>query len=210
MKDAKKENKKEVPVTDAPVAEATPAAAEAVDAPAESVESMDADPVDFERLATELDERIAETQTLRDQLVRTHADFDNYRKRTARDLEHLRKTATEALLKELLPVVDNLERALGHSDALANGLAEGVQLVLNQLRDVLAARGVEAIAGTGEPFDPNVHEALAHMPSETHPADTVAEVFQRGYRIGSYVLRPAQVVVSSGSPAAGAAAQEQQ
>lgn len=158
------------------------------------------EPVDIEQLATELDGRIAECQTLRDQLVRLHAEFDNYRKRTARDTEHLRKTATEDLIRDLLPVADNLERALGHSDDTTNGLAEGVRLVLGQLRDALSARGLEPIPSVGEAFNPKVHEALAQMPSATHAADTIVEEFQRGYRIGNYVLRPAKVIVSSGQP----------
>lgn len=158
------------------------------------------EPIDIEQLAAELDGRIAECETLRDQLTRLHAEFDNYRKRTARDHEHIRKTATEELIRDLLPVADNLERALGHSDDTTNGLSDGVRLVLGQLRDALSARGLEAIPSVGETFNPKVHEALAQTPSATHAADTIVEEFQRGYRIGNYVIRPAKVIVSSGQP----------
>jgi molecular chaperone GrpE len=158
------------------------------------------EPIDIEQLAAELDGRIAECQTLRDQLTRFHAEFDNYRKRTARDTEHLRKTAAEDLIRDILPVADNLERALGHAEDTANGLAEGVRMVLAQLRGVLSARGLEPISSVGEAFNPEVHEALAQTPSVIHAPDIIVEEFQRGYRIGNYVLRPAKVIVSSGEP----------
>ncbi len=158
------------------------------------------EPIDMEQLAQEVDSRTAECATLRDQLTRLHAEFDNYRKRIARDNEHLRKTAAEDLIREILPVADNLERALAHAEDTANGLAEGVQMILGQLRGVLAGRGLEAIPSVGEMFNPKVHEALAQMPSQTHAQDLIIEEFQRGYRIGNYVLRPAQVIVSSGQP----------
>ena len=145
-----------------------------------------------------LEERTEECAALKDQLLRGRAEFDNFRKRTARETENIRKTAAAALLQDLLPVLDNLERALAHAEDTTNGLNEGVQLVLGQFHGVLKNRGVEAIPATGESFDPHVHEAIAQLPSADHPAHTVMEEYERGYLMGGQVLRPAKVVVSSG------------
>lgn len=139
----------------------------------------------------------------RDQLLRTRAEFDNYRKRVARDSEKVRKMAAESLLKDLLPVADNFERALQHSEAGQGTLLEGIKMVHKQFVDVLARHGVEPIAATGQPFDPNVHDALSRMPSDEHVEDTVALEYEKGYRLGDVVLRPAKVVVSSGPSEAG-------
>ena len=157
-------------------------------------------------LTEELEACAAERDDLKDQLLRARAEFDNYRKRTAREMEHVRKTAAEALILALLPGLDNLERALEHAPEGTNGFAEGVAMVRDQFQDVLAARGVEPIPALGEPFDPNVHEAMSHLPSDTCPADHVMTEYERGYRIGNHVLRPAKVVVSSGPPQAAEAA----
>ena len=155
-----------------------------------------------EQVESELDEaRRAAEEYLAD-LRRVAADFDNYRKRVARDAEAQATRAAESLVSELLPVLDNLERALDasehHEDAK---VAEGVKLVQQQLVDLLRRRGLEEIATEpGGRFDPHVHEALSQQPSE-HPEGAISEVWQRGYRLGDRVVRPARVVVSSGSPA---------
>lgn len=146
---------------------------------------------------------IAERDAAREQLLRVAAEFDNYRKRTAREAVQLRQTAAANLLRDLLPVLDNLERALEHAEDRANGLAQGVEMILKQLRDLLAGAGAEPIGAVGEPFNPQVHEALAHQPSDAHPPDTVVLEYQRGYRLGDQVLRAARVVVSSGPAEAG-------
>jgi molecular chaperone GrpE len=143
----------------------------------------------------------AERDALQDQLLRARAEFDNFRRRVARENEQLRTTAAQALMRDLLPIVDNMERALSHVEDKTDGLALGIEMVLKQFTGVLAARGLETIAAKGEPFNPHVHEALTHQPSVEYPADTVMEEFQRGYRLGDFVLRPTQVVVSSGPPA---------
>lgn len=158
------------------------------------------DPVEAELMALR-DER----DDLKEQALRARAEFENYRKRMARESERIRKTAAEGLMRDLLPIVDNLERALSHVEDKSDGLAQGVEMIVKQFADVLSAKGLEVIPAKGEPFDPNIHEALTHQPSDEFPADTVMEEFQRGYRLGDYVLRPTQVVVSSG-PAEVAAA----
>lgn len=142
-----------------------------------------------------------ERDTLQDQLLRARAEFDNFRRRVARENDQLRKTAAQSLMRDLLPIVDNLERALGHVEDKTSGLALGVEMILKQFAGVLSNQGLEPIPAKGEPFDPNVHEALTHQPSVEYPADVVMEEFQRGYRLGDFVLRPTQVVVSSGPPA---------
>lgn len=139
-----------------------------------------------------------ERDELRDQLLRARAEFDNYRKRMLREGEQLRKTAAQGLMRGLLPIVDNLERALSHVEDRSDGFTQGVEMIVKQFADVLAGQGLEPIPAVGMPFDPNIHEALTHQPSPDFPADTVMEEFQRGYRLGDFVLRPSQVVVSSG------------
>jgi len=150
---------------------------------------------------TELEERIAEVERERDEylndLKRVAADFENYRKRVARDQEGLVARAHERLVKELLPVLDDLERALEaaaqHEEAK---LEEGVRLVHRELVEALAREGLVEVETDGQ-FDPHVHEALLSQPSDQEDG-SVIEVLQKGYRLGDRVLRPARVVVSQG------------
>jgi molecular chaperone GrpE len=147
----------------------------------------------------ELEERLAEVERERDEylndLKRVAADFENYRKRVARDQEGLVARAHERLVKELLPVLDDLERALEaaaqHEEAK---LEEGVRLVHRELVEALAREGLHEVETDGQ-FDPHVHEALLSQPSEQEDG-SVMEVLQKGYRLGDRVLRPARVVVS--------------
>ena len=140
-----------------------------------------------------------QTAQLKDQLLRGRAEFDNYRKRMAKEMEQLRKTAAGDLIRDLLPVADNLARGLDHVEDKDTALAQGVEMVMKQFADVLMARGLEPVPSVGEVFDPNVHEALAQQPSDEHAADVIITEFERGYRLGEQVLRPAKVVVSSGA-----------
>ena len=131
-----------------------------------------------------------------DQLKRLAAEFDNYRKRTARDQESLVARAAERLVKELLPVLDDLERALEAAEAHEEAkLEDGVRLVHRSLAAALSKEGLEAIPTDGA-FDPHVHEALLSQPSDAEEG-TVIEVLQKGYRLGDRVLRPARVVVAA-------------
>jgi len=153
---------------------------------------------------TELDEARRQAEEYLSDLRRVAADFDNYRKRVARDAEMQRAHAAESLVGELLPVLDNLERALDASEHHEEAkVVEGVNLVRQQLVELLKRRGLEPIeAEPGGTFDPHIHEALSHQPSE-HPEGSISEVWQRGYRIGDRVVRAARVVVSSGAAHAG-------
>jgi molecular chaperone GrpE len=153
----------------------------------------------------ELERRLAEVEAERDQhladLQRVAADFDNYRKRSARDQEALVARAHERLVKQLLPVLDNLERALvAAAEHEEQQVLEGVELVLRELNEALRKEGLEEIETDGR-FDPHVHEALLTQPSEADEG-SVIEVLQKGYRLGDRVLRPARVVVSQGLPEA--------
>jgi molecular chaperone GrpE len=130
-----------------------------------------------------------------DRLQRLKAEFDNYRKRAARDQESFTIRATESLVKELLPAVDDLERALEAAEQHEEAkLEDGVRLVHRALRDTLAKQGLVEIETDGK-FDPHVHEALLSQPSDADEG-SVIEVVQKGYRLGDRVLRPARVVVA--------------
>src|SRR3954454_14869361 len=150
---------------------------------------------------SELEEQLAALEAEPDErlndLKRVAADFENYRKRVARDQEGLVARAHERLLQELLPVLDDLERAFEaaaqHEEAK---LEEGVRLVYRELVEALAREGLVEVETDGQ-FDPHVHEALVSQPSEREDG-SVIEVLQKGYRLGDRVLRPARVVVSQG------------
>jgi molecular chaperone GrpE len=148
--------------------------------------------------AAERDTLAAERDTLADALLRLRAEFDNFRKRAARELVEARVRAQGELLADLLPVLDNLERALDAAEHHEEGkVLGGVRLTRDMFVDLLARIGVEEIEGVGSPFDPQIHEAMLVQPSE-HNEGTVAAVLERGYRQGERVLRPARVSVSSG------------
>jgi molecular chaperone GrpE len=147
-----------------------------------------------------------EHAALKDRYLRLMADFDNHRRRTARERDDLFRRASEALLQELLPIVDHLDLALRKAPAGADAaFVAGVRLVYDQLNDVLARAGLEAIDAHGQVFDPNLHEAVTALPSAEVPENTVIEQTRRGYRAGDRLLRAAQVIVSSGTPAPAAA-----
>ena len=148
----------------------------------------------------ELEALQKERDELLDTLQRVQADFDNYRKRAARDQQSLVARAHERLVKDLLPVLDDLERALEAADAHEEAaLEDGVALVARSFADVLRKEGLEEVATDGK-FDPHVHEALLSQPSEEEEG-SVIEVLQKGYRLGDRVIRPARVVIA-GAPEA--------
>ena len=154
---------------------------------------------ELEKRTDELERQVAEVESQRDEylddLRRLAADFDNYRKRAVRDQESLVARAHERLVKELLPVLDDLERALEaaaeHEEAQ---LEEGVRLVHRELREALAKEGLVEIDANGT-FDPHVHEALLTQPSELDEG-SILQVLQKGYRLGGRVLRPARVIIA--------------
>jgi molecular chaperone GrpE len=131
--------------------------------------------------------------------LRSAADIENMRKRQKRELEDAKFETKNKVLKEMLPVVDNLERAIEHAVAGAGGeknpIVEGVQLVLRQFTTAFERLEVTAVDAMGQPFDPNLHEAISQQESD-QPAGTVVQVLQRGYKAGDRLLRPALVVVA--------------
>jgi molecular chaperone GrpE len=129
---------------------------------------------------------------------RTQADFENYRKRAAKDMTAAGARARIGLIREILPAVDNLERALGVApEGDGDAFVEGVRLVYRELEGALARAGIEVIEPKGDTFDPNVHEALSVRPQEGAESGTVVDVVEKGYRTADTVVRPARVVVAA-------------
>jgi molecular chaperone GrpE len=172
----------------APEPPAGPADAEEPPAPAERNGSED-----LARAEAERDQYL-------DALQRLKAEFDNYRKRTERDRQAVVEGAQRELVRGLLPVMDNLERAVAALGDQGGEIAAGLEMVHGQLAGLLAGHGVEEIEAVGSAFDPNVHEAVAQVPSAEHPDGAVVEVIEKGYRISEHVLRPSRVVVAAMPP----------
>jgi molecular chaperone GrpE len=157
-----------------------------------------------------LAEAVAEGARLRDQLLRTAADFDNYRKRSRRGEDDAQRRGREQMLKELLPVFDNLERAVQHAESApdAQAVTSGLRMVLKQFTDTLEKSGIKRIPTVGLPFDPTRHEAIQQMESADHPAGAIVAEVQPGYVLAASggapdtLIRAALVVVSRGAPAA--------
>ena len=149
---------------------------------------------EFDEATSALQAEIAEQK---DRYLRLAADFDNYRKRLAQEIDRRAAAQKQDFIRELLPVIDNLERALASEASTSNAqLREGVRLTLQQLQQLLRHHGVELEDSLGHPFDPHRHEALSLRRDPSRADHTVLEVFQPGYRYGNQVLRPAKVVVN--------------
>lgn len=146
---------------------------------------------DLERVTAERDQYL-------DALQRLKAEFDNYRKRTDRERQGIATGATREVVRGLLPVMDNLERAVAALGDQGEQIVAGLEMVRGQLAGLLAGHGVEEIPASGEQFDPTVHEAIASAPSPEHPEGTVIQVIEKGYRQADHVLRPTRVVIASG------------
>ena len=153
------------------------------------VEAIEGDLGELVKTTAQRDEYLALAQ-------RTQADFENYRKRVARDAALAQDRGVTKLAKELLPALDNLDRALGAADE-EDPLLTGVRLVRSEIAAALARLGIEAFTPLGEPFDPNQQEAMAQQPVEGAVSGSVAEVYQDGYRMGETIIRPARVLVAA-------------
>jgi molecular chaperone GrpE len=143
-----------------------------------------------------LEELRREKDTLQDRLLRTAAEFDNYRKRVERERRDLADYMKADILAEILPIVDNFERALQAPSSDTDSLRKGVELIHKQMLDFLRKRGVTAIEALGADFDPNFHQAVIHETSPLHREGEVIEELQRGYMLGDKLLRPAMVKVA--------------
>jgi molecular chaperone GrpE len=144
----------------------------------------------------------AELAASNDRALRLHAEMQNLRNRTSREIADERKYAALPLLRDLLPVVDNIDRAIEAAEKAggAEKLVEGFRLVRQQLAVALSSNSCVLIEAAGQTFDPNIHQAILHQPSADVPAGSVTMVTQQGYKLHDRVVRPAQVIVSSGPP----------
>ncbi len=145
---------------------------------------------------------VAGAQAAQDRFLRLAAEFENYKKRVQRDQDEYTKYAHERLLKDLLPVLDNLQRALQHtqSEGNTNGVVHGVELTCKQYLEVLSRFGVRPIPSVGLPFDPAVHQAVATVEAKGQAPNTVVKEYEKGYFLYDRVLRPAMVTVAASSP----------
>ena len=172
--------------------------ASAAGVPAEPVDSISMEELDV------LKAKAAKADENWDKYLRTAAELDNYRKRVAREKEELARFASERVVSALLPVLDNLERAVGAAQkhgADDSPLLEGITQVYSQFRRSLVEFGLEeVVADAGHPFDPNLHEAVSQVESGEQPEGHVIEQLQRGYKLADRLLRPARVVISKGLP----------
>lgn len=167
---------------------------------------VDAELREDESIEEQLEQALAESADLRDKVLRVAAEFENYKKRMERERAAILKYSGEQIFRELLPVVDNLERAINQGiiegvepEKNLEVLREGVQLTLKSLLSILEKFEVKPIATTGEPFDPNKQEALTMEPSDSVPTNHVISEFEKGYVFKDRLLRAARVVVSSGT-----------
>ena len=161
---------------------------EAVETAAE--ETTQPEPTEEEKLTQQL-------EAANDKFLRLAAEYDNFRKRTAKEKEALNAQCKSTVVGALLPVIDNVERAIaGPSDNLEE-YKKGVEMIAKQFADVLQKLGVEAFGEEGDAFDPNLHNAVMHIESESHGENTVSAVFSKGYRLGDKVIRPAMVQVAN-------------
>jgi molecular chaperone GrpE len=188
--------------------EAAPGAQPATAVPTDAAPVDGAQALDAAALAGDLDELVKTAKQRDDYLAlaqRTQADFENYRKRVAREAAAAQERGVCSLAKELLPALDNLDRTIEHAGTAGTAagqgdpLLQGVRLVRSELSAALARAGIESFSPAGEPFDPEVHEAVATAPQAPggKPSGTVVEVYQPGYRLGASILRPARVVVAA-------------
>ncbi len=172
----------------------------------EAAKSGFSSPVEF--LSAELDRAEAEKQELKDNYLRAHAEMENLRRRTAKDVSDARQYSIAGFAREMLSVGDNLRRALEavpeetleSSDAGLKALIEGVEMTERSMMQALEKYGVKRISPTNERFDPNFHQAMFEVPDETVPNNTIVQVVQDGFVIGDRCLRPAMVGVAKGGP----------
>lgn len=148
-------------------------------------------------LQAQLEKAAAELAAQKDLLLRTAAEYDNYRKRTEREKANIYTNAAADTAEKFLPVADNLERALAQPDCSVQDLRKGVEMVNTQLQEALAKVGLSAVGEVGEPFDPELHNAVSHIDDEKLGENVISAVFQKGYRLGDKIVRHAMVQVAN-------------
>lgn len=194
--------------TDAENPDATEAAEQAAEAAerdadaqaADGAQTADGEAPDGEEEGSELDKARREASEMKSRYLRSVADMENFRKRVAREKQDTIRSAAANVVENLLPVLDNMKLGLqaAENHPEAKDVTEGFKMVDTQLRKILGEEGLEEIKPDGEKFDPNTHECLSHQPSQEVPEDHVIETVRSGYRLNDRLLRPANVVVSSG------------
>jgi len=148
-------------------------------------------------LLQQLEDTKNELASAKESLLRVAAEYDNYRKRTAKELEARYGDAKAMTVSALLPAVDNLERALAQENVSFEDIQKGIELTLRQFGDTFASLGVEPVGQEGETFDPNLHNAVLHCEDESLPENVIAQVLQKGYKCGERVIRHAMVKVAN-------------
>lgn len=186
----------------------------------ETLEESQMKQTDSEAQETEIEEEVEEevisekevlerlqanVEAARDRMLRTAAEFENYKKRAEREKNEFMKYIATEFVTDLLPIMDNLQRAIeadeeANAKGNFNSFREGIKLIYKQLQDVLTQRGVTQIEAVGKPFDPNVHGAVMQTPSDKYPENTVATELQKGYMLHDRVIRASMVSVSTGNP----------
>ena len=150
-----------------------------------------------EKNSAELEKLRAEYEALNDRYMRTLAEYDNFRKRTQKDIEQRVSYTKTDMLSKILPVVDNFERAAFNANSDFDGYKKGIEMTVNQFLEILKSLGVEAFGEVGEEFDPNFHNGVMHVDDENLGENVIADVFMKGYKIGDKVIRPATVKVAN-------------
>ena len=150
-----------------------------------------------DKSAEELIKLQEEYAALNDRYMRTLAEYDNFRKRTQKDIESRVSYTKTDLLSKILPVVDNFERAAMNSAADFDGYRKGVEMTVKQFMEILASLGVEEFGAVGDKFDPNFHNGVMHVDDDNYGEEEIVDVFMKGYKIGDKIIRPATVKVAN-------------
>lgn len=163
----------------------------------ETAEVDEAVEVQEEKEPTELEKLQAQLAETNDRLLRTLAEYDNYRKRSQKEKEQAYGDSKASVLAEFLPVLDNFDRAANNKDASLEDYQKGIDMIFNQFNELIAKTGVEAFGEKGEEFDPNLHSAVMHIDDENEKENVIVDVFSKGYKMGDRILRPAIVKVAN-------------
>ena len=169
--------------------------------PAEEAEEAQETDQDIAKMQQELETARSENAAAADMMLRLAAEMDNYKKRVMKERESLIKYGSQGMLQELLPMLDNFQRAIESANKSKDfdSFLEGVEMIFKQMCEALGRKGVSPIDAVGETFDPNIHEAVTQVTSEEYPENIVAEELQKGYMLHDRVVRPAMVAVSKGT-----------
>ena len=179
-----------------PAGETTPESGEQ-EKPAEEKKARHKEKKESEKLKEELEKAKADLATLNDRYLRLRAEYDNFRKRTEREKAAIYDDATSLAVTEILPVADNLERALQLEECSVEDLRKGVEMVQTQMQTSLTKLKITAVGEVGEAFDPNLHNAVSHIEDETLGENVISAVYQKGYKRNEKVVRPAMVQVAN-------------